>query len=301
MSKSRNIWILAQRNDDPNKPSMLIILKNVTLSSPNSTTPWQSTCVAYIENDIKQRMKITPMYYDDYKWINVPRMKKEFQKWSDLNIVKQEDINSWNILFSKMSNTLENSCEECCILKQNTAMQNDRKCQKFSPDEVCFFFTHCTQCSKFCYNQFKEQHQRHQQRSKQKYENHKKICENSKISKNFYTRWSFLKYHKTEITQNLQLNTHGLSKYFWKIAQESTKYSQTSIKKLVDLINDIKIPNKFPIIEKQQDVEMKMHDIEEEKQTELHSSVCSTVTLLFLSVHKKSCEKFESKKNYVSV
>lgn len=152
MSKSRNIWILAQRNDDPNKPSMLIILKNVTLSSPNSTTPWQSTCVAYIENDIKQRMKITPMYYDDYKWINVPRMKKEFQKWSDLNIVKQEDINSWNILFSKMSNTLENSCEECCILKQNTAMQNDRKCQKFSPDEVCFFFTHCTQCSKFCYN-----------------------------------------------------------------------------------------------------------------------------------------------------
>lgn len=140
MAKCRNIWICSKRNENPNKPSMLIIIKNLTLSSPNITTPWQTTCVAYVENDIKSRLEKTKMFYDDYKWLDIQGMRQEFQKWSDLKIVKQQDIESWNILFSKMSNTLETACEQCCKLKQNTSLQNDRQHQQFTTTEVCLIF-----------------------------------------------------------------------------------------------------------------------------------------------------------------
>lgn len=149
ISKCRNIWICAKRNDNPNETSMLIIIKNVTLSSPNITSPWQSICIAYCENDIINLIKNTKMYFDDYKWLNIPKMKSEFKKWNELKIVNDTDIKSWDILFNKMSNTLQNACETCCKLKQDTSMQNDKKHQQFSTDDVCFLFMFCFTCY-FC-------------------------------------------------------------------------------------------------------------------------------------------------------
>ena len=123
------------------------------------------------------------------------------------------------------------------------------------------------------FKKFQQQHQRNQMVSRQKYQNHKKICQNSKISVNFNNRWNFLKHYQSNLTQNLQIDSHGLTEFFWDIVKDSTKYSKNSIKKLVNLINDIKIPNPKQFHRSQPDVEMKSEDMEEEKQSQPQSSV----------------------------
>ena len=62
--------------------------------------------------------------------------------------------------------------------------------------------------------QFKQQHEHRQQRARQKYQNHKKTCKNSTLSKNFYSRWKYLDYHRTNLSENLQIDSHGLTDFF---------------------------------------------------------------------------------------
>ena len=140
MSKCRNIWITAKRNPDPTKPSMLVVIKNTSSATGNCVSPWISSCVTYVENEIKQAITNTCMYYDDLKYINLEKFKLEFQKWTQYNMMSETDLLSWNVLFDTMSSILNTSCLECAKLKQDLSMENSRVFQKSGTSQVCISF-----------------------------------------------------------------------------------------------------------------------------------------------------------------